>query len=540
MILMNKPNNLILYVTSFLSGMTVMAVELACSRLLAPYFSSSQIVWTIIIGLIMISMSIGNMLGGRLADKHKSLSRLYFYIWIASLWIAAIPFVGKYLISGIIGLLLLFVPGSQFVVAGSALSCLVIFALPMALLGMVSPYLVRLGIYDMENSGKIAGKIYAMGTIGSIIGTFIPTFLTIPLIGTGKTFFLFAFLLNVVCALYLIFHKKRNIKNVVTSILLLVFLLMPFQDSFAYWKSNIVYEGESLYNYLQVSETKDSVILSTNVAFGVQSIYKKDGSLSGYYYEYALMAPFFMDEASFDKDLDVLVLGLGTGTYSKQLKKYFPNSSCDSVEIDEKIAWLAGEYFNLKEDEATIYINDGRSFLETENAGLYDIILADAYQDITVPFHMSTVEFFQSVKKHLKPGGILIVNINMRSGDFEGVPEYLAGTVKSCFNSVYRVDLTNVTNSVLFVSDNPNMLENYERNTRITMSEDHDLYSISRYVGNNISEVEDLDLILTDDLAPVEILGQKSLNKIVEQELEYYRSNLKGKGLKDIMDMLSQ
>ena len=97
-----------------------------------------------------------------------------------------------------------------------------------------------------------------------------------------------------------------------------------------------------------------------------------------------------------------------------------------------------------------------------------------------------------------------------------------------------------MTNSVLFVSDNPNMLENYERNTRITMSEDHDLYSISRYVGNNISEVEDSDLILTDDLAPVEILGQKSLNKIVEQELEYFRSNLKGKGLKDIMDMLSQ
>ena len=84
---------------------------------------------------------------------------------------------------------------------------------------------------------------------------------------------------------------------------------MPFQDSFAFWKSNIIYEGESLYNYLQVTETEDSVILSTNVAFGVQSIYKKDGSLSGYYYEYALI-PFFMDEASFDKDLNVLVLGL--------------------------------------------------------------------------------------------------------------------------------------------------------------------------------------------------------------------------------------
>jgi len=535
---MSKQNNLILYITSFLSGMTVMAVELACSRLLAPYFSSSQIVWTVIIGLIMISMSIGNMLGGRLADKHKSLGRLYFYIWIASLWIAAIPFVGKYLISGIIGLLLLFVPGGQFVVAGSALSCLVIFAFPMALLGMVSPYLVRLGIHDMESSGKTAGKIYAMGTIGSIIGTFIPTFVTIPTIGTGKTFFLFAFLLNVVCVLYFIFRKERRIKNVVTTILLLAFLLMPFQDSFAYWKTNIIYEGESLYNYLQVSETEDSVILSTNVAFGVQSIYKKDGSLSGYYYEYALMAPFFMEEASFDKDLDVLVLGLGTGTYSKQLKKYFPNSSCDAVEIDEKIAWLAGKYFELKEDEATVYINDGRSFLDTENAGLYDIILADAYQDITVPFHMSTVEFFQSVKKHLKPGGILIVNINMKSGDFEGVPEYLAGTVKNCFKSVYRVDLTNVTNSVLFVSDLDNMLENYEKNTRAAIPEDHDLYAISRFVGNNAKEIEASNLILTDDLAPVEVLGQKSLNRIVEQELEYYRSYMKGKSLKDILEML--
>lgn len=537
---MKKQTNLILYITSFFSGMTVMAVELACSRLLAPYFSSSQIVWTVIIGLIMISMSIGNMLGGKLADRYKSLNRLYFYIWIASLWIAAIPFAGKYVISGIIGLLFLFAPGSGLVVAGSALSCLVIFAFPMVLLGMVSPYLVRLGIDDMENSGKTAGKIYAMGTIGSIIGTFIPTFITIPYIGTGKTFFLFALLLNVICIIYFVLQKKRGIKHVVTSILILAFLLMPFHDSYAYWKDNIVYEGESLYNYLQVSETDDSVILSTNVAFGVQSIYKKDGSLSGYYYEYALMAPFFMEEASFDTDLDVLVLGLGTGTYSKQLRKYFPNSSCDAVEIDEKIAGLAGKYFNLGEDEANIYINDGRSFLQTDDAGLYDIILADAYQDITVPFHMSTVEFFESVKKHLKPGGILIVNINMKSGDFEGMPEYLAGTVNSCFRSVYRVDLTNVTNSLLFVSDIPDMLENYERNTRASIPEGHDLYNISRFVGNNAVKVEKSDLILTDDLAPVEILGQKALSRVVEKELEYYRSNLKGKGLKDIMEMLSE
>lgn len=535
-----KKNNLILYITSFLSGMTVMAVELSCSRLLAPYFSSSQIVWSVIIGLIMICMSIGNVLGGRSADKHKSLGRLYFYIWIASVWIAIIPFVSKYLIALIAGLLMLVFPGSNLVVMGSALSCLVIFSLPMILLGMVSPYLVKLGVEDTENKGRIAGQIYAMGTIGSIIGTFVPTFFTIPYIGTSKTFLLFALLLNVVCALYFIFTRKNALRNTITAILLLVFILLPFNDSYAFWKSNIIYEGESLYNYLQVEETDDSVILSTNVAFGVQSIYKKDGSLSGYYYEYALMAPYFMKDMSPEKKLDVLVLGLGTGTFPKQLKKYIPNVTTDAVEIDSRIADLATEYFNLKEDEANVFINDGRSFFSTPDAKKYDIILADAYQDITVPFHMATKEFFQIVKDHLKPGGILIVNVNMKSGSFTGVPEYLANTVKSMFNKVYRADLSQVTNSLLFVSDDNDMLENYKNNTLAQINEDHDLYLISKYIDNNLVEMTDDTLILTDDLAPVELLGQKALSEIVNAEVEGVRSMIEGKSLKEIIEYFTE
>jgi len=534
-----KKSNLILYITSFLSGMTVMAVELSCSRLLAPYFSSSQIVWTVIIGLIMICMSIGNVLGGRSADKHKSLGRLYFYIWLASVWIALIPFVGKYLISGIAGLLVLVMPGSDIVVMGSALSCLVIFSLPMTLLGMVSPYLVKLGVEDTENKGRVAGQIYAMGTIGSIIGTFVPTFFTIPYIGTSKTFLLFALLLNIVCALYFLFSRKNALRNTITAVLILVFLLIPINDSLAFWKTNIIYEGESLYNYLQVSETDDSVILSTNVAFGVQSIYKKDGSLSGYYYEYALMAPYFIKDMSPEKKLDVLVLGLGTGTFPKQLKKYVPNVTTDAVEIDAKIADLASKYFNLKEDEATVYINDGRSFFSTPNARQYDIILADAYQDITVPFHMSTKEFFSIVRDHLKPGGILIVNINMKSGNFTGVPEYLANTVKSLFKKVYRVDLTTVTNSLLFVSDDDQMLENYMANSAAQIPEDHDLYGISRFVANNLEEITETKYILTDDLAPVEIMGQKSLSEIVKNEIDVIRDQLEGKSLQEIFEYLT-
>lgn len=534
-----KKSNLIIYITSFLSGMTIMAVEISCSRLLAPYFSSSQIVWTVIIGLIMICLSIGNVLGGRSADKHKSLNRLYLYIWIASIWIALIPFVGKYLIALITGLLMMFLPGGQLVLTGSAISCLVIFSLPMTLLGMVSPYLVKLGIRDMESSGRVTGQIDALGTIGSIIGTFVPTFFTIPTIGTGKTFLLFALLLNIVCALYFLFTRKNALRNSITAGVLLVLLFMPISDSFAFWKTNLVYEGQSLYNYLQVEETEDSVILSTNVAFGVQSIYKKDGSLSGYYYEYALMAPYFLKDMSKEKELDVLVLGLGTGTFPKQLKKYIPHVSTDAVEIDGKIVELATKYFNLKEDEANVFVNDGRSFLSTPDARQYDIILADAYQDITVPFHMSTQEFFKNIKGHLKPGGILIVNVNMKSGDFTGVPEYLSNTVKSIFNKVYRVDLAQVTNSILFISDDTDMLQNYERNTDAFIPKDHDLYDISQYVGDNTQEMTEARLILTDDLAPVEVLGQKALNEIINIEVEVIQAGLKGKSLPEIIEYLT-
>ncbi len=535
-----KNNNTILYLTSFLSGMTIMAVELSCSRLLAPYFSTSQIVWTVIIGLIMICLSIGNVLGGRSADKHKSLNRIYFYIWIASIWIALIPFVGKYIIAGITGLLVLALPSGPLVLTGSAISCLVIFSLPMIFLGMVPPYLVKLGIKDMESSGKVTGQIEALGTIGSIVGTFVPTFFTIPTIGTGKTFLLFALILNVVCALYFLFFRKQNgLRNTITAVLLLVMLFFPITDSFAFWKSNLVFEGQSIYNYLQVEENEESVILSTNVAFGVQSIYKKDGSLSGYYYEYALMAPYFLKDMSADKHLDVLVLGLGTGTFPKQLKKYIPNTAIDAVEIDQKIADLAYEYFNLQKDEATVYINDGRSFLSTPAAGQYDIILADAYQDITVPFHMSSQEFFKEVKSHLKPGGILIVNVNMKSGSFTGVPEYLSHTVKSIFNKVYRVDLDIVTNSLLFACDDEGMLDNYLKNTEALIGKDHDLNAISEYVKDNLQEMTEARLILTDDLAPVDILGQKALNEIVNHELAYVRNQLKGKSLTEILEYLT-
>jgi len=524
--------NIYIYLTSFFCGMSVMAVELSATRLLAPTFGTSSIIWTIVIGLIMISLSLGNILGGRSADKHNSMDRLYALIWAAAIYIALIPFFGKYIIILSVTIFMWISP-DNLIVSGSILSCLIIFSLPLVILGMVSPYLVKLGVTDINKSGKTTGEIYALSTIGSIIGTFIPTFITIPLVGTSKTFLIFSLILNLICLYYFASKKARLAKSVISSFIVLVLTVVPFHDSYAFWKQNIVYEGESLYNYLQVTEDSKSVILSTNVAFGVQSIYKKNSTVTGMYYDYALMAPLFIKNTDFNSNKDVLILGLGTGTYAKQIKYFFPNSKTDGVEIDPTIVELSKKYFNLKEDEANIFVNDGRTFLNTNKDKKYDIIMVDAYHDITIPFHMSTREFFGLVKEALNPDGVIVVNINIRSKKDSQINDYICQTIKSQMEKVYKCELKNSTNTIVFASKDANCLSYFTNNIE-KMDNQSPLKPISEYVKSNLSEIQQSKLVFTDDLAPVEIMGQKVLDEIVAAELESFKKELNsGKGIWD-------
>ena len=166
-------NKIFLYITEFFSGMSVMAVELGASRLLAPYFSSSQIVWTIIIGTIMIAMALGNIFGGRSADKNPNPDKLYGRIIIAAIWIALIPVVGKYMIIGI-SAVFIFTVNSNFLIWAAFAACMVIFVFPLFLLGTVTPSLVKYSVDNLEENGKTVGNLNAFNTIGSIIGTFLP------------------------------------------------------------------------------------------------------------------------------------------------------------------------------------------------------------------------------------------------------------------------------------------------------------------------------------------------------------------------------
>lgn len=347
--------------TEFFAGMSVMAVELGASRLLAPYFSSSQIVWTIIIGTIMIAMALGNIWGGRSADRNPNPDKLYLRLLIAAIWIAAIPLAGKYIILGISGILILTV-SNHFLILAAFIACMVIFVFPLFLLGTVTPSLVKYTVDSLDDSGKTVGTLGAFNTIGSILGTFLPTFVTIPAVGTSVTFLIFSGILLILSLIYFISKKARKGICAAAVLLFCICSFLGFSNSFAFWETNLLEEDESIYNYLQVKDTGNSVILSTNVLFGVQSIMMKEDSLTGMYYDYAMAAP-VMAGALDNTKTDVLILGMGTGTYAKQCMRYFDGMKIEGVEIDQKITNLAHRYFELPETvDVTTY--DGRAYLQ--------------------------------------------------------------------------------------------------------------------------------------------------------------------------------
>ena len=529
-------NKVYLYLTEFFAGMSVMAVELGASRLLAPYFSSSQIVWTIIIGTIMIAMALGNVYGGRKADKDPDPDKLYRRILIAAVWIGLIPVLGKYVILGISALMIFSVNANYLIWAAFA-ACMTVFVFPLFLLGTVTPSLAKYTMENLEDNARIVGSLGAANTIGSIIGTFVPTFVTIPAVGTALTFLIFSGILLLLALIYFLSGKGKRPGSAAAA--LLIFLLccaFGHKSDFAFWKTDLLYEGESVYNYLQVEDTGDSVILSTNVLFGVQSIRMKDEGLTGMYYDYALAAP-LMAGAGEKESLDILILGMGSGTFCRQCDAWLPGLTVTGVEIDEKITDLAHRYFELPQD-ANVYTYDGRAFLAAVDE-TYDVIMVDAYQDITIPFQMSSVEFFRLVRDHLNPGGVMVVNMNMRDGQSGGINDWLQDTIAAVFPWVATVDVPWTTNRELFASDLPVEDEAYRRALEamaapLEPARRTALVDFLAAVPGRLTAYEGGGRLLTDDRAPVELLGMRAIDGIIADEVAYY----KAQGLDGLLELV--
>lgn len=569
-------NRFYLYLTEFFSGMSLMAVEIGAQRLISPYFSSSQIVWTIIIGTIMIAMALGNVYGGRSADRSPNPDRLYARILVAAVWLALIPVVGKYIIIGI-SALLIFKISHGFLIVAAFVVCMVVFVFPLFLLGTVTPSLAKYTMGNLEDNGRVVGTLGAANTIGSIIGTFLPTFVTIPAVGTNVTFLIFAGILIALSLVYFLSigfssHKKK----IIASCLIFAFcVVFGHRTDFAFWESgdDVKYEGESTYNYLRVTDDGEQVALSTNVLFGVQSVLNREKGLTGMYYDYAMAAPLMADRAE-DGSQDVLILGMGSGTYAHQCGIYLPEVRCEGVEIDQKITDLARKYFD-EPASAKVVTYDGRAYLDAVDQK-YDVIMVDAYQDITIPFSMSSIEFFTSVKEHLNPGGVMVVNMNMRGNSAGSINDWLTDTICHVFGSVYTADVPYTTNRELFAGNDGDLKEALEAyladadhagkttlENETAVAEDKEkaapaeskktadasdmaeFYDMMQDVDSALTirtsdaiETAGRSYILTDDRAPVELLGIRVIDQLINEEVSSYRTIYREEGMGGVMRAL--
>ena len=295
----------------------------------------------------MIAMALGNIYGGRSADRDPSPELLYRRLLIAAVWLSAIPVLGKYVIILISGILV-FTISTNFLIIAAFASCMIIFVFPLFLLGTVTPSLAKYTVGSLDDSGKVVGQLGAANTIGSIIGTFMPTFVTIPAVGTAVTFLIFSGIILAIGLAFFISERSHLKLCVISVVLFILCSIFGNSDSFAFWEPDLTYEGESIYNYLQVAEDERSIRLSTNVLFGVQSITMKSDELTGMYYDYAMAAPVMAgigtdgrSNTDVEERADMLILGMGTGTYARQCRKYFDDINVTGVEIDGKITELS-------------------------------------------------------------------------------------------------------------------------------------------------------------------------------------------------------
>lgn len=493
-----------LYWAVFASGMTTLAVELSASRLLGNIFGTSNLVWASIIGLILIYLTAGYFLGGWWADRSPSLQTMYqIMVWGAFL-IGLIPLIANPVLRYAADAFDQLAVGILF---GSFTGVLILFSLPITLLGTISPFAIRLAIRTPQEAGRVSGRIYAISTLGSFLGTFLPILLFIPTIGTTMTFILFSTFLLIVslAGLWLSCGWKTALKWVWMPILILALGILGYGRGIKQTPGQI-FETESEYNYIQVLESEGYRYLRLNEGQGIHSIYHP--TEINYYgpWKHFLAAPFFNNPLVLPDDVhNMAIVGLAAGTSVHQATEVFGTIPIDGFEIDPRIISVGERFFGMNQPNLNAIAQDGRWGLE-HGTNKYDLIALDAYRPPYIPWHLTTVEFFQIVKDHLTEKGAAAINVG-RAPDDRRLIDALVGTLQQVFPSVYVMDVPDTFNSIIYVTNQQTEVENLYLNLYNLMgnSETHPLLLESlKITALNLQPIPESKTVFTDDLAPVE------------------------------------
>ena len=440
----------LLYIIVFVSGMCTLAIELSASRLLGSVFGTSNLVWANVIGLMLLYLSVGYFVGGRLADRSPYPRTLFRILLWAAFLSALIPLVARPILQSAAAAVM---NVDAAVVVGAFLAVLVLFSGPVTLLGCVSPFALRLAIKDLRLTGQIAGRIFAISTLGSLFGTFLPVLLLIPQLGTQRTFLCFAALLYLT-GLVGMWHTEGRfpLRSLWMPLVITLFALMSSGGPLRAAPQGriLLVELESAYNYIQVQEDSEGYrYLYLNEGQGIHSQWHPQRMNYGRTWSFFLAAPWFNLALESRQQVESLaIVGLAGGTIARQYHAVYGDILIDGIEIDPALIEVGERWFGLDAIPGLrTWPADGRMALR-QLQGKYSVIALDAYRPPYIPWHLTTREFFFEARERLLPDGALAINVGRTHSDRRLV-DAMTATLLQVFPTVHTMDVPQSFNTIL-------------------------------------------------------------------------------------------
>ena len=491
---MNRKKDIFLGTIVFLCGAVVMVFELTGSRILAPYLGNSIFVWASLIGVILGSLSLGYWYGGKLADKKSDYKTFSIIIMLAALFLLITTLIKE----PFLNLVLKLTDKNSINIKWTSLIVVVLlFTMPSILLGMVSPYAVKLKLKDIKSSGRAVGNLYAISTLGSIVGTFLAGFFLIPHLGSTKILYLMVIILIFSA---LLAHLKRIILLKML-ILLGAIIFLNTKIYHSYLDYDTQYNRVWIMRAIDKRNNKKMVIMRTGY-LDSSMMYIDSDELAADYTRYFKLVKHFKPDFKY-----TLMIGGAAYSFPKYYLNHYPSAKIDVVEIDPGLTKLAKKFFKLKDnDRLSIIHQDGRVYLNSSKKK-YDAVMIDVFKSYySLPFHLTTYETVQKIYDSLNDGGVVITNliscIEGEKGKFFRA-EYK--TYKKVFPQVYAFPVyfpnkVDEVQNIILVG-----IKSKEKPSFISKDKDLNDYLNHLWKG----KIDDDVPVLTDDYAPVDYYNSK-------------------------------
>lgn len=497
--------NVFIYLAIVVCGAAVLAIELLGTRIIAPFYGSGLYLWSALISVTLAALSVGYAVGGWLADREATLSRLSAIIGAAGLWVTIIPWIQVPVLVAAEAL------GLQ---AAVLITATVLFFPPLSLLGMVSPYAIKLKASSLDVVGRTAGNLYAVSTVASVFAAIGTGFFLIPNVGVFRLTLMIGLLL-IATALIGLFCRSNKKQLAIAPFALLIAGALGYQIAPAQTADpalGIIAVEQSAYAEIRVVDIDD--VRYMVIDGGTHTIV--DPVTFESYFPYVNV----LDIANnlFTHPGDMLLVGLGGGSV---VKNFAANDwKVDAVEIDPVVTQLAYEYFGLRRNEARVYDMDGRQYLISHDKN-YDLIIMDAFGSSSIPFHLVTVEAFGLIRSRLSPNGIFAMNIEAVGWD-DIVVTALAATVQQQFEHVLVLPIAEppdqLGNLVILASDRELKLNRDLPEVQGRFSANYD----RNHAWDNRFEVDGEGVqVLTDDLNPIDIMTER-INLVARRQLHIF------------------